>query len=282
MKKIIVPTDFSETASHALDFALDFNRRIKGEIILMHVVELPSYSFSAMGEMTTGMGNAQVALQGEFLKGIETKLEEWEDRVTKVGEEVRSFMRYGNPYQNISKEITNEKANWIIMGSKGASGLSEVFIGSNAERVVRHAECPVFVIKGETRIEDMKNIVFGSDLSEEQDLIAQKARDIQKIFNLNMHVVKVKTPHNFLVTDDAQKQLEDFSKRNHLEGYTLNSVEADYSDLGIIKFAEEVKAGLIIMGTHGKTGLAHLFGGSRAEDLVNESKVPVLTFKITL
>ncbi|MEP1093810.1 MAG: universal stress protein [Cyclobacteriaceae bacterium] len=282
MKKIIVPTDFSETASHALDFAIDFNRKIKGEIILMHVVELPSYTYSTMGEMEMGISGVDAALQREYLKGIEEKLADWTERVSNEGQESRSVMRYGNPYQNISKEIAKEKANWIVMGSKGASGLSEVFIGSNAERVVRHAECPVFVIKGKTRIDDMKNIVFGSDLSEEQDLVAQKVKDIQELLHLNVHLVKAKTPHNFLMADAVEKQLEDFAKRNFLENYTLNSIEADYSDLGIIKFAEEVNAGLIVVGTHGKTGLAHLFGGSRAEDLVNESKIPVLTFKITL
>ena len=52
---------------------------------------------------------------------------------------------------------------------------------------------------------------------------------------------------------------------SHTKGYT---------------FAEEVKAGLILMGTHGKTGLGHFFGGSRTEDVANHSKIPVMTFKI--
>ena len=122
--------------------------------------------------------------------------------------------------------------------------------------------------------------MFSSDLSEEQDSITQKAKGIQELLGLKMHVLKVITPQDNLTEESAQKKLEDFAERNRLENYTLNTIEADYSDLGIIQFSEDIHAGLIIMGTHGKTGFARLFGGSRAEDLVNESKIPVLTYRI--
>ena len=71
-------------------------------------------------------------------------------------------------------------------------------------------------------------------------------------------------------------------KRNFLDRYTTTTVDADYSDEGIVDYAEEVGAGMILMGTHGRTGLAHIFGGSRAEDVANESKIPVMTFRINL
>ncbi len=278
MKKIIVPVDFSDVSSDALDFAIDFNKLIKGQIILLHVLEFPNYSFSTMGEMDLDRPDA--IYNAELVKGVHARLAEWTDRVTNAGQQAAGMMRYGNPYQNISKEITKEKADWIILGSKGSSGLSEVFIGSNAERVIRHSECPVITVKGPAKISDMKNFVFASDLSEEQDWMAEKAKDVQKLLGLNMHIVKVKTPINFLTEDAAQKELKAFEGRNRFEDYTLNTIEADYPDEGIVEFAEEIGSGLIVLGTHGKTGLAHLFGGSRAEDLVNESKIPVMTFKL--
>lgn len=278
MKKLIVPVDFSEVSSNALDFAIEFNTIIKGEIILLHVLELPSYSFSVMGEMD--LDQPDRFLNAKFMEGAHNRLTEWSKRVTDAGQEAKTRMKYGNPYEGISKEIVDEKANWIVMGSTGASGFEEIFLGSNAERVIRHAECPVITIKGPTKISEMKNIVFASDLSEEQNWVAYKAKDVQEMLDLNMHIVKVKTPHNFLSEKVVQDQLDAFAKRNHFENSTLNSIEGDYPDEGIVEFAEKVGAGLIIIGTHGKTGLAHIFGGSRAEDLVNHSKIPVLTFKL--
>ncbi|MEP5612283.1 MAG: universal stress protein [Cyclobacteriaceae bacterium] len=278
MKKIIVPVDFSTISSDALDFAIEFNAIVKGEILLLHVLELPSYSFSAIGEMD--LDHAVDHLNAKLIEGVHNRLNSWAKRVTDAKQIVKIRMKHGNPYQNISKEIVEEKAKWIIMGSTGASGLSEVFIGSNAERVIRHSECPVITIKGPTKIAEMKNMVFASDLSEDQDWVALKAKDVQEMLGLNMHIVKVRTPHNFLSLASANKQLEKFAGRNHFEDSTLNSLEADYPDEGIVDFAEEVGAGIIVLGTHGKTGLGHIFGGSRAEDLANRSTIPVMTFKI--
>jgi len=278
MKKIIVPVDFSKISSNALDFAIEFNEILKGEILLLHVLELPSYSFSAIGEMD--LDHAADHINAKLIEGVHNRLNSWAERVTEANQTVKIRMKHGNPYQNISKEIVEEKASWIIMGSTGASGLSEVFLGSNAERVIRHSECPVITIKGPTKISEMKNMVFASDLSEDQDWVALKAKDVQEMLDLNMHIVKVRTPHNFLSLAAANTQLEKFTKRNHFENSTVNTLEADYPDEGIVDFAEEIKSGLIVLGTHGKTGLAHIFGGSRAEDLVNRSTIPVMTFKI--
>ncbi|MEM6831857.1 MAG: universal stress protein [Bacteroidota bacterium] len=278
MKKIIVPVDFSPQAADALDFAIDFGKKVKSKILLLHILETPTSSFSVTGEVN--QPSMETLYKEEFIKGVHHRLDEWAQKVREAGVEVGTRMKYGNPFHNISRAITEEKASLIIMGSKGASGLKEVFIGSNAERVIRYAACPVIVIKGPTALEKMRNLVLASDLSEEQDRIASKAKEVQSLLGLNMHVLKVRTGYNFLTSNEANKQLEGFARRNLLQNHTLNTIEAEYADEGIVEFAEEVNAGIILIGTHGKTGLAHFFGGSRAEDLVNESKIPVMTFKL--
>lgn len=277
MKKILVPTDFSQRAEEALDFAMQFAEKVKGEIVLMHVLDFPSGSFNTTGEMNTM--DPEIIFHGEFIKGVHNRLEEIKSSLNK---EVETKIKYGNPYVSISKEIAEEKVDYIIMGSDGASGLTEVFIGSVAEKVIRNAECPVIVVKGPSSLNEMKSIVFATDLSEEQDFIAQQAKDIQELLDVNMHLVTVKTPHNLRREFDTLKKMQEFAKRNFLEQYTTTTVDADYSDEGIVDYAEEIGAGMILMGTHGRTGLAHIFGGSRAEDVANESKIPVMTFKINL
>lgn len=278
MKKIVVPVDFSELASHALNFAIEFNEKVKGEILLVHVVDLPVGHVSFSGEMDSSA--METFYTGEFIKGTKNKLDEWTKRVEDAGQKVSAHLKFGNAFTSISKIVAEDDSTWIIMGSKGSSGLREIFIGSNAERMIRYAKCPVIIVKGETHLKGMKSMAFASDLSKEQDLIANYAKDVQELLGLNMHVVKVKTPYNWL--DDAQtkKQLEHFAERNYLKDFTTSTIDADFADEGAVKFAEDVGAGLIVLGTHGKKGIAHLLGGSIAEDVVNESKVPILVFKI--
>ena len=278
MKKILVPVDFSDPASHALDFAIEFNEKVKGEILLVHVMEMPVGHINFTGEMDDP--SMESFYTGEFIKATHNKLEEWVGRVKDAGQHVSVHMKYGNVFTNISEMIAGDQSTWIIMGSKGVSGLKEVFIGSNAERMIRFVQCPIIVIKGETHVKDIKSMAFASDLSQEQNLIADHAKDVQEMLGLNMHLVKVKTPYNWLDDTQVKKQLEHFAERNYLKDFTVNIIDADFVDEGAVKFANEVGAGIIILGTHGKKGIAHLIGGSIAEDIVNESKIPILVFKI--
>lgn len=283
MKNIIVPTDFSETANHALNFAIEFNEKIQGQITLVHVIELPSYAFAMTGEMGVVTPFDADKNQKEVRHNVNKKLAKYEELVRNAGQQVGSVIKTGNPYKSITTEIDDKEADWIIMGSKGASGIKEIVIGSNAERIVRHAKCPVFVIKRETHVAEMEEVVFGTDLSTHHDEIAEKACEIQHLLGMKMHVVKARTPYNFISNVEViEKQLEEFSVRNEcLKNYTLNCIEDDYIEDGIIKFAEEKGADMIIMGTHGRTGLSHLYSGSMTEDIVNHSSIPIVSLKIT-
>ena len=146
--------------------------------------------------------------------------------------------------------------------------------------MVRHADCPVIIVKGETHLSDFKNLVFATDGSNEQDRIVHQVKDFQSMLALNLHLVKVKTPYNFLVESAAIYHLDDFAKRNQFDNFTIDSVEADFVDEGAIQFAEEHDAGMVLIGTHGRTGLSHLIGGSIAESIVNESKIPVMVMRL--
>ena len=245
-------------------------------MILMHAIIVPATTFVASGELD--LKHMQSFYQAEYIKGIHDRLEEWAKRITEAGQQHSTHLKYGHPYEKINELITDEKANWIIIGSNGASGIKEVFIGSLTERVIRHADCPVITVKGKSTISDMKSMVFASSLREDEDWMALKAKEVQELLDLNMHIVKVKTPHNYLTEKVAKEQLNQFVQRNYLERCSQSTISSDYQEEGIVEFAEEVKAGMILMGTHAKTGLAHFFGGSRAADVANHSKIPVMTF----
>jgi len=278
MKKILVPTDFSEYADHALKAAIELNKKVQGKIVLMHVLELPAASVNYGGDMTAA--TAEVVYRRELIDRTSERLHNQAAEVEAADQSVSVRLEYGSPYKNIGKEVAEEKPDWVVMGSTGASGLEEVFLGSNAERVIRHSDCPVITVKGPTNFKNMKSMVFASDLSAEQDKVVRKASLLQDYFEMNMHVLRVKTPYNFLTTEEAKDQIKTFAERNALVDYSANVIEAEFAEDGIVSFAEEVGAGIIVMGTHGRTGLAHLFGGSRAEDVANHSKVPVMTVKI--
>lgn len=279
MKRLLVPTDFSREAQQALGLASDLAKKLDAELLLLHVMEVPYGSFSVLGEVHVDYSFEQV-YQVQLINKTKEKLEEVVAGLKGKGIKAEYDMVFGNAFEGISKAIFEKEVDLIIMGSKGASGLKEIFIGSNAERVIRNAKCPVITVKGATDLANMKSMVFASDMSEEQDQIVSEIKKLQNVLQLNIHLVRVKTPYNYLTEGAALKQLKDFVKRNEFKDYTISTIEAEFADEGILKFAEENKVGLIAMGTHGRTGLAHFFGGSTAEAVANHSKIPIWTLKL--
>jgi nucleotide-binding universal stress UspA family protein len=163
------------------------------------------------------------------------------------------------------------------MGTRGASGLEEYLIGSNTEKIVRFSPVPVFAIRKAPDIKNITNIVFPTTLELKQWPLVDEIKKLQRFFGGRLHLLLINTPYNLQRSADENKKMEAFAAHYELENYTIN-IRNDFREPnGIMGFASEIKADLIVMGTHGRRGLAHLFAGSIAEDIVNHMDCPIWT-----
>ena len=188
------------------------------------------------------------------------------------------FISMGSVSEMINTSAKKYKADIIVMGTHGSKGMNGVFVGSNAEHVVRDAEIPVLSIQnGKGRVQ-IKNIVFAADFSEETKLVFPYVKSFAEIFDSKIHIVKILSGSNFKVNNLAKKEGEKFLKENNFGNYPISLLHDFKSKAeGINWFAEHNNADLIALGTHGRHGLAHFFSGSIAEDIVNYAFRPVLT-----
>jgi K+-sensing histidine kinase KdpD len=168
----------------------------------------------------------------------------------------------------------------IIMGSHGASGFQEMFIGSNAEKVVRTSEIPVLVIKNAHEEFELTDLVFACDLSEECKKPFVNAMRFANAFGATTHLLYINTPSGFKTTLQTRDMLHNFVHGTAADNYTLNVYNDLSVEKGVLNFASENDAQLIGISTHGRKGLSHFFNGSISEDMVNHAQMPVLTFKI--
>lgn len=281
MKTILVPFDFSEEAENAFEFAKELAAITQAHLKLLHVIEIPSaQNFNTMGEVGLGGDDINnifvIELVEKRKKQIKAIEEENKDKAYKFS----TKMIFGNPYAGISNEVAEIKADLIIMGSKGSSGLEELLIGSNTEKVVRHATCPVITIKGEVSPSNIKSIIFASDFSDENETVIPHLKKIQSMVNAQLHLVKVNTPNSFESSRESQTKINSFISKHKLEDIKVEIYNSDSEEDGIIQYAEDNNIDMIAMATHGRTGFMHLLSGSIAEDVVNHSKRPVWTMKI--
>ena len=288
MKKILVPTDFSEQAGYALDFAYQIALKSTAEIILVNVVDYPGLS-SVWGGGMNVIGGAEPPLDNldeSFINNLLTRSkDEMNSMIKKLNlgnVKITQMVEVGNPYFVITEKIEQEKVNLVIMGSKGATGLEEVLIGSNTERVVRHAKCPVITIKKKRDFTKIHNIAFASNFEGDQTYVVDELFKLQDIFNARLHLVKINTPNNFESNRTILKGMKDFVDKYKIKNYSLNIYNDFIEEDGIMYFSEDIEADMIALATHGRTGFMHLLSGSIAEDIVNHAKRPVWTCRLKI
>jgi nucleotide-binding universal stress UspA family protein len=274
MKRILVPTDFSEHAEDALKVAAQIAKKNNCEIFLLHMLELPSQMSDAI---SGGSGIPEVML---FIKKANETFQKIKERPFLNGIPVSETVQFERASDGILSFCQKNKIDLIVMGSHGSSGIEEMLIGSNTEKVVRLSDIPVLVIKKDVGKFEVKNFVFASDFSKEIKKPFKKMIEFAEIFDANLFLVMICTPNSFKTTLIAEKIMNDFIADFNIQNYSLHIFNDANVENGIINFSNTIDADLIGLCTHGRTGLAHFFNGSVSEDLVNHTVKPVITFKI--
>ncbi len=292
IQTILVPTDFSDHARRAIDYAIAIAQGSAAKVHVLHTYHLP----------------IPLAVYGGFVipqdfwdqarNAAARKMEKVTALLEAAGIKGESHLMEETPGYAIERVAEKINADLIVMGTRGLSGLEHVLLGSVAGRTVARAPCPVMTVKAEQSVGEkltFRNIVVAIDFSDPSDAALSLATDIAGKFG-PAHITLVHGCHipvelEALVAQRGAPVLEKLSA--HAEE-SLAKLLTDLQDQGIsceyvsdhgspdrviLDVAERVDADLIAMGTHGRKGLAHLVLGSMAERVVRLAKCPVITTK---
>ncbi len=275
MKNILVPTDFSDQAENALKVAAQLARKFNGEIYLLHMLELPLQLIDPVGGGSQNMPEALF-----FMKLAHQRFNKIVKEPYLEGIKVHEVVEFHRAFEGIMEIGKEKNCDLIIMGSHGARGFQEMFIGSNTEKVVRHSEIPVLVIKKAIPEFKIDDFIFATDGNKAHQKVLKKAVEFARTLSTKLHLLFVNTPNDFVTSKEAFQRLTEFAGDLDSDDYKIHIYNDINVEQGILNFAAKVNAGLIGIGTHGRKGLAHFFNGSISEDLVNHSNKPVVTFKL--
>ncbi|MHC5200924.1 universal stress protein [Myroides sp. LJL119] len=276
MKKILVPTDFSDQALNAIKAAIILAKKTQAEIILLHILDLPQQGSDLIN---VGSKVPEVLF---FKNSAENKLKELAQDPMFEGITINTSLILEKTSLGVIKAAQTNNCDLIVIGSHGTSGVKDYFVGSNTERVVRHSPIPVLVIKGKTIDFNITHFIFASDFSDGMKKPFLQALKFSKIIDATFTLLMVNTPNNFKPTYVAEEILEDFLTDISQDDYNLEIYNDLNIESGIANFAKKVDADLIGIATHGRTGISHFFNGSISEDLVNTSKCSVITFRVEI
>lgn len=265
MKKILVPCNFSTCCDNAVAFAVELAAISSGEVIILTILNLPEITSDAK-EFDKQRKEAHAGF----------------DRIKKdyPMTNLRHVVSTGKKLPAILEYINRGNIDLVVMGTKGSRGWQQIFMGSNAEKVVRTSPVPVFSIKGPTAVRSIKNIVLPCDLRHCESAFVEKVKGLQQHFRARLHLLHVNT--NAGKEDSSLiPRLKAYATQHGLDQVTLNVRLGHDEREEIIHFAKEIHADMIAMQTHGNLDMEHLFAASIAADVVNHAPLPTWTCAVS-
>ena len=219
MKKILVPTDFSKPAQIAVDVAADIAKKAGAEVTFLHVIEeVTGGSFNVEGQMDLDGNMEEKLFTLALIKKAKKQMETLLSSPQLAGVKVKSQLRVGTPFHGMRTIITENKVDLVVMGTAGHSQMQEMIIGTNTEKVVRHAKCPVLTVQKKPAKTEFKNIVYATALSKDEEPFAAVLKQMQGLYEDSVvHLVRVNTPGNFQRDVVVKKQMQDFAKKQMLK-----------------------------------------------------------------
>jgi nucleotide-binding universal stress UspA family protein len=297
VKKILMPTDFSECSNAALDHALFLAEHHEAELDFLHVVVLHDVDPDDLGAGFPANGEIYRRLQ-ELASGEMKELLAGRPEHLKIREAQRRAVAAAPAIVEYGVE---ESVDLIVMGAHGRRGFRRFLLGSVAEEVVRLAPCAVMTLRGtgeRPAVHQFRKILVPYDFSEHSKTALREARDLAKSYGGRLyllHVIEpVMEPHPYVplhyrseafelpqlvarVKEDLGPIVEDVLGADvECETEVLEGNPA----WRIAEHAESIAADLVVITTHGRTGLSRFFLGSVTEKVVRSAGCPVLTLKV--
>ncbi len=276
MKNILVPTDFSACASNATQAAIDLASSTKARLHFFTKVSPSTHASNAgvsaqerQHEVTQQIHNAKVLLQ------------EWVDTATKRGVDCTTYVEAGKLLPLMERYVEQEAIDFVVMGSHGASGKQEYFLGSNTQRVVRKLRRTVLIIKEDVSNYQLRRVIFASNFDAREMSAFRYFLDFVRPFRPEIHLVQIDTSSWFSqprilvrsAMNDFQEACGDLVSHQHFF--------RDWSvDAGIRSLAQQVDAQMIGISNQYQHPLKRLISGSNVEALVNHAQVPILSIVV--
>ena len=262
MSKILVGFDFSKGSAIAVDLAIDIANRMQLDLRLVYVKEKNEDETPIREEIERR--NAGVA---HLLQGI--KLE--------------YVLRQGNPAEQLAKQAEEDNASLLIVGTHGMSGMKKGLLGRNTYRTVELSPVPVLMIREDFNFNKaLENIVVPIDSSDDTRQKAGQAATFAKAFGSTIHLLGLYTTSSTSirrVVNNYVSMVERYLEKSEVK-YVTEYIEVKGNvTTDTIEYAEKVNADLIAIMTEQESSLTNLIMGSFAQQMLTQSKIPVLTVR---
>jgi nucleotide-binding universal stress UspA family protein len=273
MKHVLVPVDFSEDSVNALDMAVHFANQMDYNVRLLHVIK--DAVFYQRNFTLTNLVDVKNEKVIHNLKEIISQYK------SKVKNEIDFRIRSGKVYNEIANQAKYGEAELIVIGTHGTSGFEELWLGSNAYKVVNNSPCPVFSVRNSYRRHTINRIVLPIDDTPETRQKVPYAARIAKQFNALVYILQVTETKKDSVRErinEYANQVAKFFENNDIDFENEYLYGNNLTDM-TIDYALRKDADLITIMTEQSESTKNIWLGPYAQQMVNHSPLPVLSIQ---
>ena len=277
LEKLLVCTDESPDSQGAVTVALDLARTAQCKVYLLQVLTLvPLYELQTPDLLPPPTVNLEIQAAQEA--AVRNRLEAWRIKAAELGVDLEPRLRSStSAYEGIREEAEELKPDWIIMGRHGLTGLARLLMGSVTARVIGHSRVNVLVVPQGATLK-FKRLLVASDDSPFSVAAWEEALSITQRMGSYLLGISVAATDSELGT--AKAVVQKLEAEAKMRGVALETaVPHGQPDQAIIHWAKARQVNLIILGSHGHTGLRKLLMGSVVERVIGQSPCPVLVVK---
>jgi nucleotide-binding universal stress UspA family protein len=269
MKRILIPTDYSDCANHALDVAKAMAHQSGAQLFVIHLEEV-------VPEVAHIIRHTQVKDHLPSVGHARYQLQQQVESLVKEGLNAKAIFVPHEGREDIVNYIKPYDIDFMVMGSHGAKGIREALIGSKTQAVIRDANVPVLVIKHPHQNFYPKRVLFASTFREDISKPLKRVVEFARLWDAEIDLVFLNMLRHLIEEHEAKRIMARQVAPIGDIKYTLNISETNDEEWGISKFARAIEADVIAVVYDTHTGFSRLFNASVAEKLINHESIPVL------
>lgn len=271
---ILFPTDFSETAENAFRFALHLTKKTGGQLTLIHVYELPELGRSLQNTSREVFEMMEKESRRNFQNAVE-KMREIADDNGFTSVDFNQIMAEGHPVSRITALAKKESFDVIVMGTKGATGLKEVFLGSVASGVIDASPCKVLSIPLEaSHKDDVKKLAYMTNYKDEEVVSFNDVLDFSKELNAGLCGVHFEKDSSHV----SASEMEDWKKKlrgdNQLDFHVITGEDIESS---LVDFYHSNQVDIIAIQPRKRNFFSAIFSRSLSKNIAQHLQIPLLT-----
>ena len=277
MKTILFPTDFSKNAHHASEYAGLLARTFNAEVVLLNCYSVPVLTEY---QVPYNINDFTVEMKESSEKNLTDFRAKFIEITGLPPDQISQRVEYGFVADVIVETAKIINAEMIVMGTKGASNTLEKWIGTTAQTVMKQAECPVWVIPENAKVNYPQKFLYAADLLEDEIMATQKLMEFVKPLDANCKIIHIDDKFELNVGHRVEVTINDLKEEfKDDDNVFVRNIKRDDIVEGLETYIQTYKPDVLALAVHEKSFLSKIFEQSITNHFVYHADLPMLIFR---